>query len=78
MSALTVEQPWRFWQVCPEVVIEVASMNDTWSEVKEKIKRYMAAGARYAAAIDPQTGDVYERAVAPDRLQLDFRSIDDA
>jgi Uma2 family endonuclease len=78
MSALTVEHRSRFWQVCPDVAIEVASLSDTWSEVKEKVERYLAAGARYAAAIDPQTGDVYELGVVPDRLQLDFRSIADA
>jgi Uma2 family endonuclease len=71
MSALSVEQRSRFCQVCPDVAIEVASSSDTWWEVKEKIERYIAAGARYAAASDPQTGDVYELGVAPDRLQLD-------
>jgi Uma2 family endonuclease len=78
MSALTSEQRSRFWQVCPDVVIEVASSSDSWSEVKQKIDRYMAAGARYAAATDPQTGDVYELGVAPERLQFDFRGIANA
>jgi Uma2 family endonuclease len=78
MAALSAEQRSRFWHACPDVAVEVASESDKWHEVKEKIERYMAAGARYAVAIDPQTGDIYELGVAPDRLRLDFRKIVDA
>jgi Uma2 family endonuclease len=75
MSALTDDQRSRFWQVCPDVAVEVASPSDAWSQIKAKIEHYLAAGARYAAAIDPRTGDVYELGLAPDRLSLDFSKI---
>jgi Uma2 family endonuclease len=67
-----------FWNVCPEVAIEVASEWDTWRVLCAKIETYIANGARYAVAIDPERRRVFERGVRSQRLDFDFEKIFDA
>jgi Uma2 family endonuclease len=67
-----------FWQVMPDVVIEVASKTDAWATLKRKIDKYVADGAGYGIAIDPQTREVYERGTCPAGLSVDVAAIAEA
>ncbi len=67
-----------FWQVMPDIVIEVASKTDAWPTVKRKIDKYLADGAGYAVALDPSTGEVYECGRPPAGFVLDARAIAEA
>lgn len=64
-----------FWQMMPDVVIEIASKSDRWSRVSAKIDKYVADGAGYALAIDPETRETYERGTPPPGLVLDIAAI---
>jgi Uma2 family endonuclease len=79
LAALTPEdtEP-AFWHVCPDVVVEVKSEWDTWSELTDKIDLFFRLGAVYAVAVDPDARRAYERGTAPAGLTLDFEAIYDA
>lgn len=62
----------------PDVAIEVASTTDSWPYLKRKIARYIDDGAGYAIAINPETGQIFERGDAPAGLALDVRAIVEA
>ena len=64
--------------ITPDVVIEIKSDTDDWSDVIAKIDRYRADGAAYAVAIDPDTRAVYETGAPPAGLALDFDAVVDA
>ena len=68
----------RFWRVCPDIVIEVASTSDAWSEVCAKIDMYHREGARYAIALEPSSRQTYARGDVPVGLALDTDAIFDA
>ena len=44
-----------YLDVAPELVVEVMSPADTWSEVKEKLRDYFSAGVLLAWIVDPAT-----------------------
>ncbi len=67
-----------FWPISPDVVIEVTSKSDRFSETVEKIQAFVDRGTVYAVAIDPATREVVEIGVAPPDLALDFDAIIDA
>jgi Uma2 family endonuclease len=67
-----------FWQVMPDVVMEVASKTDAWPTLTRKIDKYIGDGARYAIAIDPQTREIYEVGSRPAGLTIDVAAIIDA
>lgn len=67
-----------FWQVMPDVVIEVASPSDAWPLLKKKIDMYAQDGAGYALAIDPRTRATYISGSCPEGLVLDIDAIIDA
>jgi Uma2 family endonuclease len=67
-----------YWQVMPDVVIEVASKSDSWPAVTAKIDKFVADGSIYAIAINPRTRETYERGHCPDGLVLDIAAIVDA
>lgn len=67
-----------FWPLMPDIVIEVASPTDAWPAVKQKIEKYLRDGCAYAVAIDPETGEAFERGTPPAGLTLDFAAIVDA
>ncbi len=50
-----------FLDVAPELVVEVMSPDDRWSEVKQKIREYFAAGVNLVWVADPadKTVSVY-------------------
>ena len=64
-----------YWQICPEVTIEVASESDDWEALIAKIESYRREGARYAVAIDPATRRVADLGEPPRGLSLDFAAI---
>ncbi len=79
LAVLTEEETDRaFWRICPEVVVEVMSEWDRWSDLMRKLKRYIENGASYAVAVDPERRRVYERGTAPAGLVLDYEAIFDA
>jgi Uma2 family endonuclease len=43
-----------FLDVCPELIVEIMSPDDTWSEVHEKLEEYFAVGARLIWVVDPR------------------------
>ena len=44
-----------YLDVAPELIVEVMSPADTWSEVKQKLRDYFAAGVLLAWIVDPAT-----------------------
>ncbi len=67
-----------YWQMMPDVVIEVATKSDAWPALCAKIDAYCVDGAVYAIAIDPTTRTVYELGSRPNGLVLDIDAINDA
>ncbi|MGQ0548198.1 MAG: Uma2 family endonuclease [Armatimonadota bacterium] len=53
-EALTVEQQEDFAPLCPDAVFEILSRSDTLSDLRKKIRVYLANGAHLAVLIDPQ------------------------
>ncbi len=43
-----------FLDICPELIVEVMSPDDTWSEVHEKLEEYFAVGAKLIWVLDPR------------------------
>ena len=43
-----------FLDVCPELIVEVMSPDDAWSEVNEKLEEYFAVGAQLIWVVDPR------------------------
>ena len=57
-DALTPEQKEGFAPLCPDFVVELRSKNDTKEKLRDKMKEYLANGARLGWLIDPQTQEV--------------------
>lgn len=51
---LTQVQSKSFLDVCPELVVEVMSPDDTWDEVHEKLEEYFAVGAKLIWVVAPR------------------------
>lgn len=45
--------PDDFLDVPPELVVEVVSPNDTWTEIRKKVKEYLGAGVNVVVVIEP-------------------------
>ncbi len=78
LAALIPEDRTGFWNVVPDVVIEVASESDEPGEAEAKIDMFCEHGSTYGAAVTPHTRKVYERGSPPPGLQLNFDAIIDA
>lgn len=50
--------PEGYFEVCPDVIIEVVSKHDRLSRVIAKVNEYLDAGARIVVVVDPQQGTV--------------------
>lgn len=48
-----------YLDVAPELVVEVMSPDDAWSELMEKLDEYFACGVRVVWVADPRTRQVY-------------------
>jgi len=61
-AALTPAQREGFAPLCPDAVFEIRSRSDSLSDLREKMRVYLANAARLAVLIDPQRRavEVYE------------------
>ncbi len=57
-EALTPEQQDGFAPLCPDAVFEIASKSDALTRLRDKMRAYLANGARLAVLIDPERGAV--------------------
>ncbi len=55
IAALPPDARQKFWRVCPEFLIEVQSPSDSLSVLHEKMRSWIANGARLAFLISPPT-----------------------
>jgi len=56
---LSQAQSERFLDVAPELIVEVMSPGDYWSEVMEKLEEYFAIGVQMVWVADPRRRQVY-------------------
>lgn len=61
------ELPKGFLEVAPELVVEIISPGDRWSDVRDKLEEYFAIGVQWVWVVEP-----------PQRAVLVFRSPTDA
>ncbi len=60
----------KFLDVPPELVVEVVSPTDRWSEVEEKVSEYLAVGVLVVWVINPKTRSVHVYRPSSDVLRL--------
>ncbi|MFN8453377.1 MAG: Uma2 family endonuclease [Anaerolineae bacterium] len=48
-----------FLDVAPDLVVEILSPNDSWSEVTQKLREYLGIGVRLVWIVDPQARRIY-------------------
>ena len=53
LEALTVEQRSGFYEICPDLVIELRSSSDSLRMLQDKMQEYIDSGARLGLIIDP-------------------------
>lgn len=65
--ALTPTQREGFSPLCPDAVFEIRSHSDSLSDLREKMRMYLANGARLAVLVNPRsrTAEVYESGSSP-------------
>jgi Uma2 family endonuclease len=49
----------KFLDVAPDLVVEVVSPNDTWSEIEVKVAEYLGIGVRLVWVLNPKTRSVH-------------------
>lgn len=52
-------QSHSYLDVAPELIVEVLSPDDSWSEVNEKLEEYFAVGVKMVWVADPRRQQVY-------------------
>ncbi|MCS6870694.1 MAG: Uma2 family endonuclease [Anaerolineae bacterium] len=69
---LTGIQRRGFFQIAPDLAVEVVSPSDSIPAVQRKAARYLALGVREVWIIypDERAADIYRSASAPDRLEV--------
>lgn len=50
--------PEAFWELAPDVAVEIVSPHDSADEVREKVREYLTAGTRLVWVIYPRTQEV--------------------
>ncbi len=53
------QQTTGFLDVAPELIVEIMSPDDRWSEVKQKLKEYFAIGVQLVWVADPTDKTIY-------------------
>ena len=48
-----------FLEIAPDLVVEVMSPNDSYSEVKQKLREYFSIGVRLVWVLDPDAQQVH-------------------
>lgn len=68
---LAPEQKGTFANICPDFVIELRSRSDTLKSLQEKMREYIANGARLGWLIDPQNRrvEIYRPGLAVEVLE---------
>lgn len=56
--------------VAPELVVEVMSPGDTWTEVQEKVQEYFAVGVQLMWVIDPRLKQIHVYRSADEAIRL--------
>ena len=64
-----------FLRVAPDLVVEIMSPNDRWSEVTQKLREYFEIGVRLVWVADPRSKSVYAYSTLTDVRE--FTSNDD-
>jgi Uma2 family endonuclease len=59
----------------PDISIEIASPSDFWKDLTRKIEMYVREGSVYAIAIDPRSGERFERGTPPAGFVIDVEAI---
>lgn len=70
-EALTPEEQEGFVPLCPDAAFEVRSPSQTAEELREKMRAYLANGARLAVLVDPyrRTVELYRPGREPERRE---------
>ena len=59
LAQLTPAQKQKFWQICPDFVIELRSSSDSLRKLQNKMKEYIKNGAQLGWLIDPEERQVF-------------------
>ena len=51
-------RPKAFLEVAPELVVEIVSPSDRWSDLRQKIREYFIAGVYRVWIVDPEAREV--------------------
>jgi hypothetical protein len=62
----------KYWPISPDVIIEVKSDSDDFTDTVAHTEHFRSRGSAYAVAIDPETREVVEFGIAPEGLRLDL------
>jgi Uma2 family endonuclease len=61
-------EPDEYWDIAPDLVVEVPSDNDTRKEVQDKVTEYLKAGVRLVWVVDPKKRMVEVHALSSKRI----------
>jgi Uma2 family endonuclease len=64
-------EPDEYWDIAPDLVVEVPSDNDTRKEIREKVTDYLNAGVRLVWVVDPQKRTVEVHSARSQRVLKD-------
>ena len=64
LGAIPQEERLKFSHVCPDFVVELRSTSNTMKDLRDKMREYLAQGARLGWLIDPISGTVESTARA--------------
>lgn len=59
-----------FLEVAPELVIEIVSAYDRWSDIRQKLEEYFSIGVERVWIVEPETRDVLVYRSTTEMLQL--------
>jgi Uma2 family endonuclease len=62
--------PESYWPFAPDLAVEVVSPTDRWSDVEEKSRSWLDAGARLVWVVDPRTRTVHVYRQTREALRL--------
>ncbi len=51
-------RPKGFLQLAPELIVEIVSPTDRWSDIREKIQDYFSIGVEHVVIVEPEQRDV--------------------
>jgi Uma2 family endonuclease len=63
-------QPRGFWEIAPDLVVEVVSPNDTRAEIQLKVREWIEAGVRLVWVVYPDSRTVEVIRTLLDREEL--------